>query len=296
MRLFLILLPFFLTPVTGLAEVHSLWFNSGMNNRDITFSPDGKVMLTTILAPKNVSAAIAISHLQNGDWSPLEIAPFSGVHMDIEAAFSPDGKMVYFASKRPKPDREGSDWDLWQVPYDDGKWGKPVNLGAPVNSPGNEFYPSVAANGNLYFTATREDGAGGEDIYRALPDEGGYPTVENIGAPVNSPGFEFNAFIAPDESYLLFGSQGREGETGGGDIFISYRKAGTFTEPRLLPASVNTHRLDYCPTVFRDRLYFTSERLGDIDLATMEKLLRFHDSPANGLGDVYWISMDEIHD
>lgn len=291
-----LLILFLFLPFAASAEVNALWFNSGMNNRDVTFSPDGTTMLTSILTPRNGAAVIAISRLQDGTWSPLEVAPFSGQHMDIEPAFSPAGDRLLFASRRPKPDRDGTDWDIWQVGFSEGRWGEPQNLGPPVNTPGNEFYPSVAASGNLYFTATRDEGEGGEDIFVALPNDGRYDAVKSLGPPVNSQAFEFNAFIAADESWLLFGAQGRPGETGGGDIYISYRVNGQFGEPRLLSAPVNSARLDYCPTVFNNRLYFTSERIIDVDLSDMTSLEQLYESPGNGLGDVYWIPFDQIHD
>lgn len=272
-----------------------MWFNSGMNNRDITFSPDGDVLLTTIVAPRQQAAIIAVSYKYDDIWSPLKVAPFSGEFMDIEPAFSPDGAYVYFASKRPKPDRAGEDWDLWRVAFDVPDWGEPEHLGNVVNSEGNEFYPSLTREGKLYFTATREDSLGTEDIYRALPDENGlFKSVENVGAPVNSPAFEFNAFIAPDESYLIFGAQRRPDEIGGGDLYISYREEKLFTEPLLLSAPVNTGRLDYCPTVWQDRLYFTTESQSDTLVKNIVDMEKLYLSPGNGLGDVYWISLEEI--
>ena len=276
------------------ASPNALWINSGMNNRDITFSPDGSVLLTTIMAPKHQSAVIVISQQENGQWSPLEVAPFSGQFPDIEPAFSPDGKMLFFASRRPKPGRTGTDWDLWQVSFDEDKWGTPVNLGTAINTEGDEFYPSVTMAGTVYFTATRHDTIGKEDLYRSLLTNEGYTSVENIGSPVNSDAYEFNAFIDPEESYLIFGAQGRTGEIGGGDLYISYRVDGTFGEPRRLSSLVNTTRLDYCPTVFNNRLYFTSERMNDSDLSSMERVRALYQNSGNGFGDIYWLEFDEI--
>ena len=251
-------------------------------------------MLTSITAPRNLFSIIAISYLRRNTWSELEVAPFSGSYSDSEPAFTPDGQSLFFASKRPKEHRKGVDWDIWQVSYIDGKCGEPTNPGAPVNSSGNEFYPSIADNGNLYFTATRQDSLGKEDLYRAIATEGKYSSVENVGAPVNSPAFEFNAFIAPDESYRIFGSQGRNDEVGGGDLYISFRIDGKFEAPGLLSNQINTTRLDYCPTVFAQRLYFTSERVVDRSLSTIEQLAHRYESPGNGLGDIYRVDFDKI--
>ena len=129
------ILIFLLVLTAGAFAKDRIWFNSGVNNRDITFSPDGNILLTTIVAPKNQFSIIAVSykkaHADNEEhtWTPLQVAPFSGEHQDIEAAFHPNGHWVYFASKRPKPDRDGSDWDLWRVSYSEGNWGEPGKPG-----------------------------------------------------------------------------------------------------------------------------------------------------------------------
>jgi len=275
-------------------EKSPVWFNSGMNNRDITFSPDGNLILTTVVAPKNHFSVIAMSENIDGRWSALETAPFSGEFQDIEAAFHPNGDWVYFASKRPKPDRDGTDWDLWRVSYSSDGWGEPEHLGDSVNTDKNEFYPSLTKNGTLYFTATREDSLGHEDLYRSPQSDGRHTLVENVGGPVNSPAYEFNAFIAPDESYLIFGGQLREGEVGGGDLYISHRENGSFKKPALLGSNINTPQLDYCPMVFGDQFYFTSEAPIETDLRSVRNIERWYQSPGNGLGDVYSVPMTDI--
>jgi len=275
--------------------------NSGMNNRDITISPDGKTLYTSVTSPKNDHAVILQSHLENGVWRKPELAPFSGQYPDIEPMYSPDGSKLFFASKRPKPDREGDDWDIWYMVKTGQHWSTPKNAGPEVNSTGNEFYPSIAANGNLYFTATREDGVDSEDIYVARqlkegPDSATYSKAEVVKGQVNTKTYEFNAFVAADESYLIYGSQRREGEIGGGDIYISFRDSeGKFGEGALLPVTVNTNKLDYCPYVWRDTFFFTSERrvvLDNIESATMLK--QKFNAPGNGLGDIYSIKLDQI--
>ena len=280
---------FFLTiiSISIFADPALHWVSSGLNNRDITFSADGNTLLTTIMSPKNLFAAIAISHRENGSWSALTIAPFSGEYQDIEAMFSPEGDHLFFASKRPKPKREGSDWDIWHTDLIDGKWTTPINVTA-LNSTGDEFYPSIAANGNLYFTSTRDEGLGGEDIYRAIYENGGYVRIENLGEGVNSKTYEFNAFVAPDESYIIFSSQRRDGEIGGGDLYLSINRADEFQPAKLLKGNVNSTRLDYCPSVYEGRLYFTSERVLVLEKPTnYSTLSRAFNSPGNGLGDIY---------
>ena len=190
----------------------------------------------------------------------------------------------------------GEDWDIWYVQRTRDGWSSPVNLGAPVNTSANEFYPSVATSGNLYFTAEREDGPGSEDIFRAIFRDGKYWDIEQVGDGVNTETYEFNAFVAADESYLIFSSLGRDDEIGGGDLYISQRKTdGEFGPARLLPQGINSNRLDYCPYVWGDRFYFTSERAErpqqELNYPALEALFS---SPGNGLGDIYSVELKAI--
>lgn len=88
-------------------------------------------------------------------------------------------------------------------------WGAPKHLDAPINTKAQEFYPSVTADGTLYFSSTREGGKGRGDIWRARLVDGRYSEPENLGEAINSQFSEGDPFIAPDESYLVFVSYGR---------------------------------------------------------------------------------------
>lgn len=272
------------------------WINTGMNNRDITISPDGKTLLSTLMAPANQFAVIVISSRGEDGWSEPEVAPFSGRFPDIEPMFSPDGSRLFFASKRPKPDREGDDWDLWYVTLSDRDFSEPVNIGAPVNTPGDEFYPSITDDGSLYFTAERESGPGREDIFRARHEQNRYVDVEPLGSGVNSEGFEFNAFVSPDGAFIIFSSQGREDELGRGDLYISMAdETGVFQPATPLPVPANSTMLDYCPYVWGDVFYFASRRSAENDGRMDYAAVRgWFEGPGNGLGDIFSMPLKSI--
>ena len=185
----------------------------------------------------------------------------------VEAFVSPAGGELYFASKRPLADGTNEkDWDLWMVRRTESGWSEPENLGPTINSSGGEYYPSLTADGTLYFTAEREDTLGGEDIYRSRrsPD-GTWAEPENLGPAVNSPAPEFNAMIAPDGGFLIFGSV-REGDVGGGDLHVSFRAGdGSWLPAVNLGEPINSPTLDYCPALAADGsvLFFTSRRTPD---------------------------------
>ena len=269
------------------------WVSSGLNNRDLTISPEGDLLFTTIMAPGNQFSVIAMSRKIRGKWQELEIAPFSGVFPDIEPMFDPTGRKLFFSSRRPTEGRSGNDWDIWMTSKTAEGWSKPRNLGEPINSAGNEFYPSVAESGNLYFTTERAGGAGAEDIWQAVYLDG-KPSVAPLGKGVNTEHYEFNAFVPPDERYIIFSSQGRQGEIGRGDLYISRKdESGEFTKAQLLPGTINSADLDYCPFVHRGRLYFSSRRVRDPGIIRdYRQLSQWLESPGNGMGDIYSVSID----
>ncbi len=200
--------------------------STNRNERDFTISPAGNIMFYSMVLPAKNFSVILYLHFDGFFWSEPEVAGFSGQYSDLEPAYSPDGNKLFFVSKRPViNNQEKTDYDIWYIENSDNGWTTPINFGAPVNTEEDEYYPSVAANGNLYFTAKYEDSFGSEDIYISRYENGSYSQPENIGDSINSSLFEFNAYIAPDESYLVFSSWGREDGLGGGDLYISYRNA-----------------------------------------------------------------------
>ncbi|MDH5736776.1 MAG: hypothetical protein OEZ23_00625 [Gammaproteobacteria bacterium] len=279
-----------------------MWFNDGYNNRDLTISPDGKTLLTSILSAKNKLGVILVMTYSDGQWSDAEIAPFSGKYPDIEPMFSPDGKKVWFASRRPLESTTQiayqdaldplpvKDWDIWYVTFNDGEFGAPVNPGHPLNTSHNEFYPSVTQKGNLYFTSDRNGGFGKEDLYRLTPDN----NIENLGAMINTEDYEFNAFIDPNETFIIYTAMGRDGSLGRGDLYINTSDdSGRFGEPIHLKDGINSPQLDYCPFVYDGFLYFTSERyLGSKDIDNITQLRQRLNQPGNGLGDIFKIAFD----
>jgi Tol biopolymer transport system component len=168
-----------------------------------------------------------------------------------------------------------------------------VNVGDNVNSDGNEFYPSLTETGILYFTATYE---GSEDIFKSEMIDGKYAKPERLAETINSGHGEFNALIAPDESFLIFSSYGREDDLGGSDMYISFKRSdGSWTQAKNLGAPLNSKRIDYCPALSPDGRYFfftsgrISEELADWALATYNDITTIESSPRNGNDDIYWV-------
>ncbi len=271
--------------------------STNRDERDFTMSPSGnEIFYTLVLPAKNLSVIVYLVH-DGAFWSQPKAASFSGQYSDLEPAFSTDGNKLFFASKRPLNSEDTTnDWNIWYVERVTTGWSDPIALNPMINTENDEFYPSVAQNGNLYFTAKRDDSFGHEDLYFSEFDENKYNSPVNLGDSINTSLYEFNAYIAPDESYLIFSSWGRKDGFGGGDLYISFRnKNGVWNKTRNLGANINSKQLDYCPVVTVDGkyLFFTSQKmkatLQNNTQRSLETLLGLADDIENGLGNIYWV-------
>lgn len=262
-------------------------------------SPDGADIYFDKTVPPHYLYIICASHFSAGKWMRPEILPFSGEYRDSDPVLSPDGQTLFFASDRPFRGSPSKDFHIWAAKKAAHGWNDPIALEGPVNEEGSQDFASIADNGNLYFTSDRRSGR--FDIYRSRLENGKYLAAENLGAGMNGDGIEsLEAFVAPDESYLLIGSFGRQPSFGNSDLFISFNQNGGWTVPRNLGPVINTPAREYSPRVTPDGkwLIFTSERG-----MTSEK----RDAPftyrefsersrgiLDGLGNIYRIPMEYV--
>ena len=233
------------------------------NVRDFTMSPDGSEIYFTVDDFKSRIALISFIKKTKDGWTQPKSVSFTGKYRDLEAAFSPDGKRLYFVSNRPihSDSLAAKDYDIWYVDRMNKGWSAPKNIGAPINTSRNEFYPSITNNGDIYFTAERKDAVGREDIFVSRLKNGKYQEPISLKGELNTKYFEFNAYVSPDESYLLFsGIRPKEGK-GGGDLYVSYNTNGIWSKGKLLK-QINSEYLDFCPFVDTKtgKLYFTSQK------------------------------------
>ena len=133
-------------------------------------------------------------------------------------------------------------------------WEGPFNPGAPVNTDKDEFYPSLTKSGNLYFTRNNEDA--GDDIFVSELKNGKYSQPQPLPETVNSKGDDFNAFIDPDEKYIIFSSYKRKDDLGRGDLYFALRKEGIWQPAVHFEHGINSATLDYSPFVSPDHRYF----------------------------------------
>ena len=283
--------------------------STGFYNRDLAMTPDGKEIYFGVVLGNHDLATIMQTKEIKGKWTEPEVASFA-THPDykyMEPAISPDGKRFYFVSNIPKKggDDNLDDYDIWVMQKTETGWGEPENLGAPVNTEGPEFFPSITREGTLYFTRDNLSDRTSA-IFRSRLVDGNYQPPKKLGPVVNGAVSQFNAYVAPDESFLIVPMYGRDDSFGATDYYICFRDADdTWTGPFHLDASINSKSgQEYSPYVSPDGKFFffmaprpvktLKEKRGALYPMTREKLNRHFLSPDNGNPNICWISTDFI--
>ena len=273
--------------------------NEYPNVRDFTISPDGKEAYLTVQSPTEDRRTICRITKNYGIWSQPTPASFSGQYKDLEPYFSNNGLRLYFASNRPN-DFEKENYDIYYVEraHQDSTWSEAINIGSPVNTAADEFYPAIANSGNIYFTCVKEKDNGKDDIYFSEKSEEGFSEPQSLDTTINTRGYEFNSYIAPDESYIIFGGYLRADGYGSGDLYISFKNEdGSWTKAKNLGSEINSAALDFCPFVDAEgNLYFTSRRSNPSDAVIRNnfelerEILKYE----NGASRVYTVPLQDL--
>ncbi|MEI6456597.1 MAG: hypothetical protein WCO93_09945, partial [bacterium] len=129
-----------------------------------------------------------------------------------------------------------------------------------------------------------------------------YAPAEKLGPEINIGTWNFDAFIDPDERFLIVSSNA-PGGYGGSDLYISFHSNdGSWTKAKNLGSKVNTSGWDLCPSITPDGKYLFFTSSGATSIAPPEKPLdysRYHEElirPGNGSTDIYWIDAKIIYD
>ena len=173
-------------------EVIDTDLNSNDDEGACCLSPDGKTMyLTQCKTDPSYPryANIATSNRSDAAWGKATELKLTRDTLSAYAhpAVSPDGQWLYFTSNMPGG--QGG-YDIWRVRLTTSGVGGVENVGVPVNTPGDELFPTFRPNGDLYFSSDGHEGMGGLDIYIAHPDSTRW-TIEHPGYPLNSQGDDF---------------------------------------------------------------------------------------------------------
>ena len=199
----------------------SALFKENANDGTPAFTKDGT---TVVFARGNTGKSkdpspdvdLYISKKTANSWSePERLSISDSLAWDGSPCFSADERTLYFSSNR----RGGKGGvDLYRVPIDNsGRFGRPINLGSTINTPGDELFPYVSANGKLYFSSDGHPSIGGLDLFVASRNETEI-VVEHLGVPINSIGDDFAiSFSDSTQGYI---SSNRPGGKGDDDIYF----------------------------------------------------------------------------
>ncbi|UCE22743.1 MAG: ankyrin repeat domain-containing protein [Candidatus Aminicenantes bacterium] len=236
------------------------------------FSPDGKEVYWSPIFINPVTRRILFMKLEDGQWTPPQPASFSTQFYCSNPTFSPDGKKLFFYSRRPSGTKGEILSGIWFVERQDSRWSEPQQLDLIADLEGVRWSVSVTEDGTLYFGSTREGGKGMSDIYRSKLVNGKYDKPQNLGDPINTKFSEGTPFFSPDGSYFIFSGDIRKDGFGGADLSICFRKRdGSWTEAINMGAKINTSSHEPWASVSPDGKYI------------------FFVSFKNGNGDIYWI-------
>ncbi|MCF0191685.1 MAG: OmpA family protein [Marinilabiliaceae bacterium] len=225
-----------------------------------------------------------MSRKVDGEWGPL--TPIEGINRpdsnEGAQALSADGQWM-FLTICGRSDSYGS-CDLYFSRRTETGWSSPVNIGAPVNTPGWESQPCFSADGQtLYFVSNRQGGKGAHDIWSSKIEsftEEGLPKfgpVINLGDSINTPGEEASPFLHPDDKTLYFSSTGWPG-LGQMDIFVARRDSsnGAWHTPVNIGYPINTpqEEIGLVINTAGNTAYYSRERKTD-EMRSKRELLCF---------------------
>jgi dipeptidyl aminopeptidase/acylaminoacyl peptidase len=271
-----------------------------LNTRDIAIAPDGKEIYFCVNLASFTFSTILVTRQKDGVWTEPEVMEHmeNPEYWNIEPCISADGKKFFFMSNRPDKARNEvkGDEDIWVMDRTGDAWGEPYNLGLPVNSDSAEFFPSLTRDGTLYF-ARRDKASGEEAIFRSRLRDGKYQEPEKLPPQVNSGQTRFNAFVAPDESYIIVPTYGRKDSLGATDYYVSFRNPDdSWTEAVNMGERINTAGGgEYSPSISPDGkyLFFMSSRVIPKaewpEKLTAAFLHDLHAKLGNGNSSIYWV-------
>ena len=211
-----------LSPATEVAELNTKWHDGpaavSSDGNTIYFSRDSRDE-KDFEKDKSINSKFTQIYLYkakrvNGKWDNITQLPFNSTGYSVSSpSISKDGKTLYFNSNMPGG--LGGN-DIWRVSISEGDvYSKPENLGARVNTEGNEQFPSITDDNVLYFSSSAKQGLGGLDVYSINLNK--EEAAQNVGKPVNSENDDFSFSFNTKQNIGFFSSN----RGGSDDVFIA---------------------------------------------------------------------------
>lgn len=165
-----------------------------------------------------INLKIYTSEYLDGEWQRVDELPFnSDEYSNGHPCVSPDGKRLYFVSNRPGG---YGGTDIYVCTKFGNDWTEPQNVGDKVNTEGDEMFPQIDEEGNLFFASNGHAGLGGLDLFKSTREGFLFAEPTNLGYPISSPHDDFSLYYESGVSNGFFSSN-REGQGNDNIYFFS---------------------------------------------------------------------------
>lgn len=280
--------------------------STGVGERDIMINADGTQIWYGLMDLGVVT--IMTTALENGSWTEPVAAPF---HKDkdracFEPCLSADGHSLLFLSNQAALGQaQKAGWgnqNIFRSQWQDGQWTEAEALAPPITSDQAEYFPSLTDEGRLYFSREQARRAA---IYVADPEDDGFCDPVKLGPEINCGPNCYNAFVAPDESFLIVCVGGHPENLGPSDYWISFRNDEGQWQPavNMGPKFNGPKRQASSAFMSRDEryLFFSSNRASQTDYfpegrLTRNGLMEHYRNPGNGNSDIWWVDAQVLQE
>ncbi len=273
--------------------------NSKYHEGPMAFFKDGSKVIFTrnnFINGKTAKSSDGINKLklymansEKDSWGNLVELPFnSDEYSSGHPALSPDEKLLFFSSDMPGG---YGGTDIYVSRYDEGNWSAPINLGASINTKGNEMFPFVDDKANLYFSSDGHPGLGDLDIFFVqLNEMTPKGRVINLGTPINSSKDDFGILTDGTRQNGYFSSNRKRG--GNDDDIYKFERECELKEGCPLIIAIYDAEtkmpLDNAKVEFIDALGNVQEYLSDADGSiALDDLDSDHEFTFNATRDAY---------
>lgn len=220
--------------------------NSNYHDGPVSFNTEQNTMYLTrvnyVVNKKDKNfvnrPGIYISKQNRKSWSKVKPFQYNNDSYAVaHPSISADGQWLFFSSDMPGG--EGGT-DIYVCKKETEGWGQPQNLGAEINTAGNEVFPYIRKDGMLYFSSDGRGGFGGLDVFSAAKNGDKYSDAKNLGPPLNACTDDFGIVFSDDINKGFFSSD-RVGGIGSDDIysFTALNKFLTVAGKILLSKNIN---------------------------------------------------------
>jgi len=198
--------------------------NKKFHEGPVAFTSDEKVMAFTRnnyddrSSDGVIKLKIFTANMVDDNWEDPVPFPLNNKEYSVgHPTYSPNNDWMYFASDMPGG---FGGVDIYKIPVnDDGSFGEAVNMGAEINTEGNEMFPNFHESGLLFYSSDGKPGLGGLDLFvTEINEDGSIGKMANIGAPINSNRDDFSFALNEDMTSGYFSSNRLDGK-GDDDIY-----------------------------------------------------------------------------